>query len=147
MHAPAACSSARVHVGVSFLNSARGSATSMRGPREMAGSGAAGAWELRERGTTATAAAAGAAAPRTKCSYARKTVADTRARHNVDCLSTALSLLYLRVRLGLLVRITDTTRDTRTQKAFADLPVRIGRNPLNDLQLTDGHVSQFHAVV
>jgi type VI secretion system protein ImpI len=51
------------------------------------------------------------------------------------------------VPIGLLLRITDAERDTRVAKTFAHFPVRIGRSPLNDLQLNDSHVSQFHAVI
>ena len=49
--------------------------------------------------------------------------------------------------IGLVLRITDATRNTHVTKTFAQFPVRIGRSPLNDLQLSDSHVSQFHAVI
>ena len=49
--------------------------------------------------------------------------------------------------LGLVLRITDATNNTHAEHRFARFPVRLGRNPLNDLQLNYPFVSQFHAVL
>ncbi len=48
---------------------------------------------------------------------------------------------------GASVQIFDTKSNTRVVRVFAHLPVRIGRNPLNDLRISEGFVSQFHAVI
>lgn len=49
------------------------------------------------------------------------------------------------------VRIVITDQSQRgavlVDKTFPRLPVRIGRNPLNDLVVANGYVSQFHVVV
>ncbi len=49
--------------------------------------------------------------------------------------------------MGLRLTIIDTTSGRRIERLAPYLPVRIGRNPLNDVQLDDGFVSQFHAVI
>jgi type VI secretion system protein ImpI len=48
---------------------------------------------------------------------------------------------------GLEVKIINTQEGTTTERRFERFPVRIGRNPLNDLQLDSAYVSQFHAIV
>lgn len=48
---------------------------------------------------------------------------------------------------GLRLRITNTTNQACVDRTFAQFPVRIGRNTLNDLNIIDRYVSQFHAVV
>jgi type VI secretion system protein ImpI len=48
---------------------------------------------------------------------------------------------------GLSLRITNTVNNTVVVRIFPQLPVRIGRNTLNDLNILDRFVSQFHAVV
>ena len=48
---------------------------------------------------------------------------------------------------GLRLTITNTTNNTSVERSFAKFPVRIGRNTLNDLNIVDRFVSQFHAVV
>lgn len=48
---------------------------------------------------------------------------------------------------GLGIRITNRLDGTTYSRVFSRLPVRIGRNALNDLQLTEGFVSQFHLVL
>jgi type VI secretion system protein ImpI len=48
---------------------------------------------------------------------------------------------------GLRLSIRDEATGEVRAHAFARLPVRIGRNPLNDLQLTEPFISQFHAVI
>jgi type VI secretion system protein ImpI len=45
------------------------------------------------------------------------------------------------------LRITNTVNNTRAERTFARFPVRIGRNTLNDLNILDRFVSQFHAVL
>lgn len=45
------------------------------------------------------------------------------------------------------VRITDPVTNRTFDRVFPRLPVRIGRNVLNDLQLDHNFVSQFHAVL
>lgn len=47
---------------------------------------------------------------------------------------------------GVRIRIVDTSFSTSFQ-VRALFPVRVGRNPLNDVQLSKQHVSQFHAVL
>jgi predicted component of type VI protein secretion system len=47
----------------------------------------------------------------------------------------------------LLIQIEKTEENVADSCAFAKSPVRIGRNPLNDLQLEESFVSQWHAVV
>ena len=47
----------------------------------------------------------------------------------------------------LLVRVDNLNTQTSSQYAYARSPVRIGRNPLNDLALEFPFVSQWHAVV
>jgi type VI secretion system protein ImpI len=51
------------------------------------------------------------------------------------------------VGLGLKLRITNTRDNTSMERTFDRFPVRIGRNPLNDMQLDLPFVSQFHAVL
>jgi type VI secretion system protein ImpI len=51
------------------------------------------------------------------------------------------------VGLGLKLRITNTRDNTSLERTFDRFPVRIGRNPLNDMQLDLPFVSQFHAVL
>lgn len=48
---------------------------------------------------------------------------------------------------GLTLKITNTANNTTVERTFAKFPVRIGRNTLNDLNIIDRFVSQFHAVV
>src|SRR5690348_6861615 len=49
--------------------------------------------------------------------------------------------------LPLVVQIEKTEQHTADTIAFKRSPVRIGRNPLNDLPLEEGFVSQWHAVI
>jgi predicted component of type VI protein secretion system len=49
--------------------------------------------------------------------------------------------------LPLVVQIEKTDQHVADTVAFNRSPVRLGRNPLNDLQLEEGFVSQWHAVV
>jgi predicted component of type VI protein secretion system len=49
--------------------------------------------------------------------------------------------------LPLVVQIENTEQHVAETVAFNRSPVRLGRNPLNDLQLEEGFVSQWHAVV
>jgi len=49
--------------------------------------------------------------------------------------------------LPLVVQVEDTRSDTAETFAFRRTPVRIGRNPLNDLQIQESFVSEWHAVV
>lgn len=49
--------------------------------------------------------------------------------------------------IGLRLAITNTESNTRVERVFVRLPVRIGRNPLNDLNIIDRFISQFHAVL
>ncbi|MDB5216756.1 MAG: hypothetical protein JWO86_4683 [Myxococcaceae bacterium] len=48
---------------------------------------------------------------------------------------------------GLKLRITNTVNNTCVDRTFTRFPVRIGRSTLNDLNILDRFVSQFHAVV
>ncbi len=48
---------------------------------------------------------------------------------------------------GLTLKITNTVNNSSVERTFAKFPVRIGRNTLNDLNIVDRFVSQFHAVV
>lgn len=48
---------------------------------------------------------------------------------------------------GLKLRITNTVNNTCVDRTFTRFPVRIGRSALNDLNILDRFVSQFHAVV
>jgi type VI secretion system protein ImpI len=48
---------------------------------------------------------------------------------------------------GLKLKITNSANNTTVERSFAKFPVRIGRNTLNDLNIIDRFVSQFHAVV
>jgi len=48
---------------------------------------------------------------------------------------------------GLHLRITNTVNNTCVDRTFPQFPVRVGRNTLNDLNIVDRFVSQFHAVV
>ncbi|NLE88476.1 MAG: FHA domain-containing protein [Myxococcales bacterium] len=49
---------------------------------------------------------------------------------------------------GVRILITDQSQGgVLIDKTFPRLPVRIGRNPLNDLVVPNGYVSQFHVVV
>ena len=45
------------------------------------------------------------------------------------------------------VRVQDSLNNQAFDRVFSRLPVRIGRNALNDLQLDHKFVSQFHAVI
>jgi pSer/pThr/pTyr-binding forkhead associated (FHA) protein len=45
------------------------------------------------------------------------------------------------------IQIERTKERTAETCAFAQSPVRIGRNPLNDIELDDGYVSQWHGVL
>lgn len=47
----------------------------------------------------------------------------------------------------LVIQIERTEERKADSCAFAQSPVRIGRNPLNDLQLDEGFVSQWHGVI
>jgi predicted component of type VI protein secretion system len=49
--------------------------------------------------------------------------------------------------LPLVIQIEKTKERTAETCAFAQSPVRIGRNPLNDVELDDGYVSQWHGVI
>ncbi len=49
--------------------------------------------------------------------------------------------------LPLLVRIEDLETGASQQHAFERSPVRLGRNPLNDVVLGEGFVSQWHGVL
>jgi type VI secretion system protein ImpI len=49
--------------------------------------------------------------------------------------------------IGLKLIISDSRTNTTDTRVFGHFPVRIGRNPLNDLKLLPGFVSQFHAVL
>lgn len=49
--------------------------------------------------------------------------------------------------MGLRLTIIDTATGHRMERLAPYLPVRIGRNPLNDVQIDAGFVSQFHAVI
>lgn len=48
---------------------------------------------------------------------------------------------------GLTLKITNTANGSAVERTFVKFPVRIGRNTLNDLNIVDRFVSQFHAVV
>ena len=49
--------------------------------------------------------------------------------------------------IGLKLQIGNSITNTTETLVFGQFPVRIGRNPLNDLRLQSGFVSQFHAVL
>jgi predicted component of type VI protein secretion system len=49
--------------------------------------------------------------------------------------------------MALLVRIRDASSGSDETRIFTSSPVRIGRNPLNDLTLDYGFVSQWHGVI
>jgi predicted component of type VI protein secretion system len=49
--------------------------------------------------------------------------------------------------LPLVIQIERTDERRADTCAFAQSPVRVGRNPLNDLQLDEGFVSQWHGVI
>ncbi len=49
--------------------------------------------------------------------------------------------------LPLVIRVEDTTAKTSSQFVFASSPVHVGRNPLNELALTNRYVSQWHAII
>jgi predicted component of type VI protein secretion system len=49
--------------------------------------------------------------------------------------------------LPLVIQIERLKEHTAETCAFAQSPVRIGRNPLNDIELDDGYVSQWHGVI
>lgn len=49
--------------------------------------------------------------------------------------------------LGLRLRVTNTADGTVLERTFERFPVRIGRNPLSDLQLDFPYVSQFHCTL
>ncbi len=48
---------------------------------------------------------------------------------------------------GLNLKITNSANNTCVERTFTRFPVRIGRSALNDLNILDRFVSQFHAVV
>jgi type VI secretion system protein ImpI len=48
---------------------------------------------------------------------------------------------------GLTLTVTNSSTNQTVVRTFSLLPVRIGRNPLNDLHIPEGFISQFHAVV
>ncbi len=49
---------------------------------------------------------------------------------------------------GVRIVVSDTLNNgVVSDKTFARLPVRIGRNELNDLAVSNGYISQFHAVL
>ncbi len=54
---------------------------------------------------------------------------------------------YSPLAIGLKLQISDSRTGTTDTRVFGHFPVRIGRNPLNDLKLLPGFVSQFHAVL
>lgn len=49
--------------------------------------------------------------------------------------------------LPVIIELRDRNGQKTGAVAFATAPIRIGRNPLNDLHLTDSFVSQWHALV
>ncbi len=49
--------------------------------------------------------------------------------------------------LPLVIQIEKLKEHTAETCAFAQSPVRLGRNPLNDIELDDGYVSQWHGVI
>mgnify|MGYP001056941924 CR=1 FL=1 len=49
--------------------------------------------------------------------------------------------------LPLIVQIERIDQGRASTLAFTNSPVRLGRNPLNDLVLEDSFISQWHAVV
>ena len=49
--------------------------------------------------------------------------------------------------MGLLVRVRDGSQGSEQTSFFPTAPVRLGRNPLNDLELDYGFVSQWHGVI
>ncbi|MCA9694247.1 MAG: FHA domain-containing protein [Myxococcales bacterium] len=49
--------------------------------------------------------------------------------------------------LPLIIEINAPDEDISVEMAFTDSPVRIGRNPLNDVVLSQSYVSQWHALV
>ncbi|HET6331605.1 MAG TPA: FHA domain-containing protein, partial [Polyangiales bacterium] len=49
--------------------------------------------------------------------------------------------------LPLVIQIERLKERVAETCAFAQSPVRIGRNPLNDVELDDGYVSQWHGVI
>ena len=49
--------------------------------------------------------------------------------------------------MALLIRFRDGTQGSEETRLFPTSPVRIGRNPLNDLALDYGFVSQWHGVI
>jgi type VI secretion system protein ImpI len=48
---------------------------------------------------------------------------------------------------GLILTIRDQTAGTRARRGFVHLPVRVGRNLLNDCRVDEPFVSQFHLVL
>lgn len=48
---------------------------------------------------------------------------------------------------GLEITVRDITQNTQSVHRFRKVPVRVGRNEMNDLHLPVGIVSQFHAVI
>ena len=49
---------------------------------------------------------------------------------------------------GVRIIVSDSlTNSVLVDKTFSRLPVRIGRNELNDLCVSNGYVSSFHAVL
>lgn len=48
---------------------------------------------------------------------------------------------------GLRIQIVDDRSGLTREHAFSRFPVRLGRNPLNDLVIDEPFVSQFHAVI
>ena len=49
--------------------------------------------------------------------------------------------------LPLVIQIERLKEHVAETCAFAQSPVRVGRNPLNDIELDDGYVSQWHGVI
>ena len=49
--------------------------------------------------------------------------------------------------MALLVRFRDSPQGPEETRVFPTAPVRLGRNPLNDLALDYGFVSQWHGVI
>src|SRR5262245_7709288 len=49
--------------------------------------------------------------------------------------------------LPLVIQIERLKERVAETCAFAQSPVRVGRNPLNDIELDDGYVSQWHGVI
>lgn len=69
------------------------------------------------------------------------------AGHGKKVLQTAESWYLRHVAQGIGIRITDLRNQSSRDQVFRRLPVRIGRNALNDILVQEGFVSQFHAVL